>query len=175
MGAAAVTRTSLHLYAPFNGGGTARGVRVARSASGYCWTTSIGDSRSDAFRCFVGNYIHDPCFANTLVPSNFVLCPLAQPGSKLLRINLTKPLPSRPETSNPTRYPPWFIQLANGQWCGRTQGATGLIAGLPISYGCTHGVLLGNPHRSTSLWTIFFATSFQASQFRSVAIRTAWW
>jgi hypothetical protein len=102
---AARAPTSPHLYAPFNGGGIAHGVRIARRASGYCWTTSIGDSRSDAFRCFVGNFIHDPCFANTVVSSNFVLCPIAQPGSNLLRINLTKATALPPGDQQPHAIP----------------------------------------------------------------------
>jgi len=166
--------TTLHVYAPFAGGSIAPGIRVARTVSGYCWTSSIGDWRSDAFRCFVGNLIHDPCFANTVNRPSFVLCPLYRPGQKVLRINLTKPLPSRPVAGDPTRHAPWFIRLANGQWCGREEGATGLVAGLPISYGCTHGVLLGNPHRGHS-WTMFFARNFTARQYKRVPITAVWW
>ncbi len=66
--------TTIHLYAPFNGGGIASGVRVAKSASGYCWENSLADNRADAFRCFVGNSIYDPCFADQTSFARYVLC-----------------------------------------------------------------------------------------------------
>ena len=172
----ATSRTSLHLYAPFDGGSVAPGIRVARSVRGYCWTSSIGDERSDAYRCFVGNVIHDPCFANSLGSSSFVLCPLYYPGSKVLRIDLTKPLPQNQAVGDPTRSLPWVVQLANGRWCGRVQGASGLVAGLPLTYGCSpKGVLIGFPHRTNPLWTIFFANGFQSTQYVADPIKAAWW
>src|SRR3954471_7285830 len=78
------TATTIQLYAPFNGGGIASGVQIARSASGYCWTNSGADARSDAYRCFVGNFIHDPCFADQTSSAKYVLCPLYVPVSKVL-------------------------------------------------------------------------------------------
>jgi hypothetical protein len=169
--------TSIHLYAPFNGSGIARGVRIARTASGYCWTTSDTDARADAWRCFVGNYIHDPCFSNTVNAAKYVLCPLSTPGSRVLRINLTKPLPKRSAaTGDPTRFAPWAVQTTSGRWCTILSGATGLIGGLRINYGCTGGgILLGNPRRTTSTWTIFYAPNFNSTQFVSISLAAAWW
>jgi hypothetical protein len=169
-------RTSIHLYAPFNGGSIARGIRVARTRAGYCWTTSSADARSDAYRCFVGNFIHDPCFANENGTARFVLCPLYTPTSKVLRINLTKPLPSSSGGGDPTRYPPWAVRTATGTWCEMLTGATGAIAGMRINYGCAGGgILIGNPHRSSPSWTIFYAAGYTASQFRSVQLASVWW
>jgi hypothetical protein len=107
--------TTIHLYAPFNGGGIAAGVRIARSASGYCWTSSLADARGDAYRCFVGNFIHDPCFADQTGFAHYVLCPLYSPGAKVLRINLTKKLPSNPVGGDPTRDRPWAIRTSSGK------------------------------------------------------------
>jgi hypothetical protein len=168
--------TSIHLYAPFNGSGSARGVRIARIASGYCWTTSDTDVRADAWRCFVGNYIHDPCFSNTGHAVKYVLCPLFRPGSRVLRINLTKRLPKRSAaTGDPTRFAPWAVQTTGGRWCTILSGATGLIRGLRINYGCTGGgILLGDPKRTTSTWTIFYASSFDSKQFVSTSLTAAW-
>jgi hypothetical protein len=168
--------TSIHLYAPFNGGVIANGIKVEKNARGYCWTSSIADARQNAFRCFVGNYIHDPCFANQTGSSTFVLCPLYLPTSKVLRINLTKHLPTNPARPDPTRYPPWAVQLEDGRWCELFTGATGDVAGMRIAYGCTGGgVLLGSPRRSTATWSIFYAQSATSRQFRTVGIRAAWW
>jgi hypothetical protein len=171
------TATTVHLYAPFNGGGIASGVQVARSASGYCWTSSGADARDDAFRCFVGSFIHDPCFANQTSPAKYVLCPLYLPVSKVLRLNLTKKLPPNPATGDPTRHAPWAVRTASGKWCTSFTGATGQIAGMSIHYGCVGGgVLLGDPHRSASApWTIFYASSFKANQYRPVRLASVWW
>jgi hypothetical protein len=40
-----------------------------RSRSGYCYTGSLTIARSDAWRCFVGNYLYDPCFSANLARS----------------------------------------------------------------------------------------------------------
>lgn len=169
--------TTIHLYAPFNGGGIASGVKIARSASGYCWTTSSADPRGDAYRCFVRNYIHDPCFADQTSLANYVLCPLDFPGSKVLRINLTKKLPSNPGTGDPTRYAPWAVRTSSGKWCVVLSGATGQIAGMRINYGCIGGgILIGNPRRSASApWTIFYAPSFNSNQYSPIKLASAWW
>jgi len=174
--AASLTVTTVHLYTPYNGVGLAKGVRISKTVRGYCWTSSLSDARSDAFRCFVGNYIHDPCFANTPLSATAVVCPTAWPGTPVVRIRLTKPLPPNPATGDPTRRPPWAIQLANGRWCLFLDGATSVVAGMRINYGCVGGkVLLGIPRRSSPMWTIFFAGGFNATQYQAVRIRSAWW
>ena len=68
------------------------GAHVVQSGRGYCWTSSIADARSDAWRCFLGkNEIVDPCFSGG---ESAVLCPDGTPDSHdALRIRLTKPLP----------------------------------------------------------------------------------
>lgn len=169
--------TTIHLYAPFNGGGIASGVRIAKTASGYCWTTSGVDARGDAFRCFVGNFIHDPCFADQTGFAHYVLCPLYTPGSKVLRINLTKQLPPNPANSDPTRYAPWAVRTTSGKWCTILSGATGQVAGMRINYGCTGGgTLIGNPRRSASSpWTIFYAPGLKANQYRRITLASVWW
>jgi hypothetical protein len=167
----------MHLYAPFNGAGIAAGVKITGSGRGYCWENSLADARADAFRCFIGNGIYDPCFANTINPSNFVLCPNGRPGAGVTRLILTKQLPRAHPNANPTRRDPWVIRTSTGKWCGIFTGATGGVAGLQISYGCTGGgILLGTPKRSTtSAWTIYYATSFKANQFRPITLTAAWW
>jgi hypothetical protein len=171
-----IAATSAHLYSPLEGGRLATGVRVAKSARGYCWTASDADPRPDAWRCFVGNYIYDPCFSDTVAYSNFVVCPLHRPGSAVLRINLTKRLPSNTYSGDPTRHTPWAVRTVSGKWCTILTGATGLIAGMRVNYGCAGGgFLLGSPRRSTPTWTIFYAPNGRASQFRRIPLAAAWW
>lgn len=90
-----------------------RGEEVSRS----CWTGSLADARNDAFRCMVGNAIYDPCFTNQTIKNSHVLCPLYTPASHVLKVNLTKALPTPNHTGDPTRYVPWAIKLTNGRWC----------------------------------------------------------
>jgi hypothetical protein len=177
MGSTSRPKTSVHLYAPFSGGGLANGIRVQRSARGYCWTSSGADARPDAWRCFVGNYIYDPCFSDGVSGANYVVCPLYTPLSKVLRINLTRKLPrSTGAKANPTRFPPWTVQTASGKWCTILTGATGEIAGMRINYGCTGGgYLLGVPSRSSPRWKIFFAKRYKSSQLTSIYLAAAWW
>src|SRR4051812_41136067 len=71
---AAPPPTTSHLFTPYNLGEIATGVNVSKSGNGYCWEGSIADTRSDAWRCFLGNLILDPCFSNETATSDFVIC-----------------------------------------------------------------------------------------------------
>ena len=174
--AGGVETTSRHLYRPFGPNGLAPGIRIAETVYGYCWTASISDQRPDAYRCFVGNYIPDPCFANTGGSEGFVICPTFFPGSRVIKIDLTRKLPRGNRGSNPTRHPPWVIRLSGGRWCAGLSGATGDVAGLRVSYGCKGGgVLLGEPRRHSPTWTIAYAASFTSTSYRTVNISQAWW
>jgi hypothetical protein len=170
--------TTSHLFAPFNGGGLAAGVTVGKSAKGYCWTGSAADTRRDAWRCFLGNLILDPCFSNETGTSEFVAC-ADSPWSRVTRLVLTKSLPrgqANPEANDPTSGAPWALELADGKRCERFTGATGAIGGLGISYGCTGGgVLAGEPHRQTTAWTIFYGSGFKAKALDERPIVEAWW
>jgi hypothetical protein len=168
--------TTIHRYTPYSDGRIAIGVHVARSASGYCWTAAGADARGDAYRCFNGNFIHDPCFAESH-RATYVLCPLYFPGSNVLRINLTKKLPANPGARNPMRYAPWAVRTVSGKWCSLFTGAGDRIAGLWVRYGCSGGgLLLGTPHRrSSSPWTIFYVSGYKSTQYRPVDLVSAWW
>ncbi|MGC9974987.1 MAG: hypothetical protein ABSC36_06335 [Gaiellaceae bacterium] len=169
-------RTSIHLYTPFDSVSVAAGIRIMRTVSGYCWSSSFADVRNDAFRCFVGNEIYDPCFAAQYGSAHYVLCPLYTPDAKVLRIDLARKLPPNSASGDPTRYPPWAVQTISGKWCTIITGASGYIAGMRVEYGCIGGgILLGNPRRATKTWTIFYASSYKASQYQLVMLRSAWW
>jgi hypothetical protein len=169
--------TSVNLYTPFAGGSIAARIQVVRTISGFCWTSSLADGRSDAFRCMVKNTIYDPCFAWPSGSGRFVLCPAWPPDSpRVIRIDLTRKLPAPNPAGNPTRYPPWAVQTDTGEWCAMITGASGEIAGMRIEYGCSGGgILLGDPHRKSEPWTIFYAPSYKARHFQQIALRSAWW
>lgn len=122
---------------------------VARTGRGYCWTTSLVNGR--LYRCFRGNYIHDPCWKESGRRS--VVCLAAPWGTRVVRIRLTKRLPAR-DSYGPAI---WGLRLGDGigVGCRLSQGASGAVGGKGISYFCRRGwVLLEEPDRSTPQWTI---------------------
>jgi len=168
--------TAMHIYEPFKGRGLAAGVRIGRTASGDCWTSSISSQRADAFRCTVGNSIYDPCFADNQRSSGYVLCLVSTPTSKVLRINLTKPLPPNPGEAHPTRYDPWAVQTSSGKWCTFIDGASSIVATMRINYACAGGgFLIGSLRRNSPTWTIFYSATFKATVYRPVGLVSAWW
>ena len=53
--------THVQIYRPFADGSFAPGLTLAKAVKGNCFSGSGADSRSDAWRCFIGNEINDPC------------------------------------------------------------------------------------------------------------------
>jgi hypothetical protein len=153
-------------------------VRVGKTGDGYCWEGSIADTRPDAWRCFLGNFILDPCFSNDTGTSKFVIC-ADSPWSPVTKLSLTKKLPrslANPAKSDPTTGRPWAIELIDSTRCVALTGATGAIAGLGIDYGCAEGsVLAGEPRRTNAMWTIFYGASFKAGTLNERQIAQVWW
>lgn len=87
----------------------AKSMHVTSRQTGYCWTSSIASQRADAYRCMVGNAIHDPCFT---LSQKSVACPTSADGTSGVAISLTKPLPQ-----DTMRNTVWRMQLVNGTRC----------------------------------------------------------
>lgn len=148
-----------------------------QSKSGHCYTGSLTINRNDAWRCFVGNYLLDPCFSSTQA-RGVVICPNLQVTGGV-EIRLTKPLPrTQADGGSPSlRDQPWNIQLTNGRHFAFASGASSLVHGVRLNYfcgaGCNYG-LWGYPRRRSEPWTIlvgaFNATALHDRQ----AIRHAW-
>jgi hypothetical protein len=175
----AASPTRIVIYTPFTiNGALAHGVKMTAQASGYCWEGSAVDQRTDAWRCFRGNYILDPCFSASDT-AKWVACPTgAILGPHVLRLNLTKPLPLelRNTTRDPIRYNPAAVRLTTGATCELVSGATGMVAGMRYNYECSTGRwLVGDPHRGRATWTIFSAPTLTSSQLNTAAIATAYW
>lgn len=122
---------------------------VTRTGGGHCWTSSMVNGR--LYRCFRGNFIHDPCWK--LAGHRAVACLGAPWETSVTRIRLTTKLPAR-DTYGPAL---WGLRVSDGidVDCLISQGAGGEFDGKHISYYCERGwVLLGQPHRSTPLWTM---------------------
>jgi hypothetical protein len=173
--AGSVRATTVHHFVAFEGGRLAAGLQATRSASGYCWEGSIADGRSDAWRCFLGNSILDPCFSRGLSSKPYVVCPAAPWSARVTLLRLTKPLPlsSRNKGGRVAAWP-WGIVTSNRQRCLMVTGASSRIAGQWISYYCkSGGSLLGKPNRHAPTWTIFFAAK-GSNHLTRIAITDAW-
>jgi hypothetical protein len=167
------TRTTATVYRAFSYHGLI--VPDVRVESGYCWTTSNVTPRGDAWRCFVGNFIYDPCFSSALA-FGVVVCPTPWNDGGT-EIRLAKPLPRRQ-----TRYVtpslkllPWAIQTETGADCVLSSGAANVVRGKRLNYTCGTNVgLWGVPNRASQPWTILSASVNATVLSHRVAILHAW-
>jgi hypothetical protein len=123
----AVEATAVIFYMPPLPSGTAQ--------VGSCWTGSIAAPRPGAWRCMVGNAIHDPCFEAP--PNRGELVCGAQPalGKGGFVLKLAKPLPAQvpPPPATPE---PWVMQLADGSVCEALTGTLPPVGGAPARWSC---------------------------------------
>ena len=117
-------------------GAPAGGFRVASTAaSATCEPGS--EAIGLAYRCFAGNSIYDPCWAERAATPT-VLClpyPWAHGAVKLL---VREPLGAIPSQGRgPGLSEPWGLELASGQRCVLAQGAHSMFAGRVIDYYCS--------------------------------------
>jgi hypothetical protein len=125
---------------------------VSARGRGYCWESSLASTEPDAYRCFQGNQIHDPCFAPS-AHATAVVCFL-DPWHSVTVLRLTRRLP---KAGPPVKGPPlpWAIVTTAGRRCVFMTGATALVGGQRVNYGCTDGTyLIGYPDTRQALWTI---------------------
>jgi hypothetical protein len=111
-------------------------VKVADVASGSCWTTSVAAPAPDAYRCFAGNNILDPCFARPASSTPPEVACLATPWSAAEVLTLTEPLPE-PDPQLSRRA--WAFQLDNGARCVASTGTVPQVQGIDLGYHCTDG------------------------------------
>jgi hypothetical protein len=151
------------------------GYSVTKKLSGSCWTGSLSSARPDAWRCMVGNEIHDPCYAPA-ANASVVYCPDYRQSKHLIAILLTKPLPvelGNHGTPNLSGTPTYLI-LAAGVECNFITGATGVVGGMRINYGCSDGrMLLGEVNRSWARWRIYAMPRGASSDVTLVDVETA--
>jgi hypothetical protein len=145
-------------------------------ASGYCFTSSDVTWRDDAWRCFVGNALYDPCFSSPLA-FGVVVCPIPW-SDTATEIRLTKALPSSGSHTPPSlALQPWAIETAAGAHCLLSSGASNVVHGKRLNYFCGKNVkygLWGFPSRKTQPWTILQAP-FNAKVLKHrLAIVRAW-
>ncbi len=170
--------TVIEVFAPWTtGGGLAPGIQVAANLNdGSCSAGSLADgANQNAWRCSSGNGVYDPCFAPPDATNVTQVACAPSPWSSVDMLTLVQPLPSSStgiSGSTGSTPVPWFMQLANGDTCGRTT-ETASTAGSPnLSYGCQSGVA-STLNTSTEPWTIKYLPS-NSDVSSDVAVSTAW-
>jgi len=175
--AAAAPATVQVSYSPFAPDGTlVAGLRASPAFGGTCDSGSFVVATESAFRCFVGDTIRDPCFADVVASTAeraVVVCVGAPWATDVVRLRLTSP-PVGVGRVAPGG-PPWALRLSSGRRCLFNQGASPTIAGRRQNYTCTaRHWLFGTPDRTTATWRIRQADAPGGAHLRKVAIATAW-
>lgn len=173
--ARATPGTKVVVYRPYSiSGGLADGVKATKTVAGSCWISSEAAKRSDAWRCSAGNSILDPCYSGGR--PNTLACPVNRDGSRVLVLHLTTSLPANTNPAlNTSRALPERVRLTTGVVCSFAEGATATLGGLRLNYACTNGAwLVGDPSRSTAIWTILYLRSLNSSSATRVGVETAW-
>jgi hypothetical protein len=169
------TPTQATVFQPFRSNGTP--TIPTRPKSGYCYTGSLAVNRNDAWRCFVKNFIFDPCFSSPAA-HGVVVCPNADVNGGA-EIHLTKRLPqSMADPGTPSiRNQPWDIEMTNGKHFVFSSGASNEVKGQRLNYfcatRCNYG-LWGYPRRRSQPWTIAVAPYTAKSLHERRAIRHVW-
>ncbi len=121
-----------------------------KAVKGSCWTSSIASTRSDAFRCMIGNSIMDPCFK---LSAKTVACPQNVAANTGTIINLTKPLPAaNPKSASKS----WRFQVAGGSGITCSSGTGTVVGNYP--YYCTGNLVCTVPAATTKWPTTFMTT-----------------
>lgn len=127
---------------------------------------SLSSQRPDAYRCFVGDLVHDPCFAST----QGAVCPEFPWARRAILLQVE----ADPAIGEPLAQGlPWGIELADGQRCTFLGGATDLLDDLRANYGCDDGTVYGEPSGDLA-WTVEYRPD-GADRLTTVAVTTAWY
>jgi eukaryotic-like serine/threonine-protein kinase len=150
-------------------------VRRLTPQPGECFAGSNKILRSDAWRCTIGNVLHDPCFSDPLGGSAVVACKKS-PFSDDVTVIKAPSLPV--DSANPsegTNSLPWAVKLADGKECIFLSGAGVVVADLRDNYSCNGQLeLYGDPERRTGQrWRIFSAPA-GSTELKHTEIAIAW-
>lgn len=172
----ALAATGVTIYQPFTPHGSIKS--RTRSRAGDCPSGSEATPRGDAWRCFSGNLVLDPCFSSTR-DRGIVVCPEAPWLKGGVEIRLTKPL-RRANGNHSAPSPslePWALELYDGLRCLFAGGATNVVEGQRFNYFCgagSHEGLWGYPDRSSTPWGILIGTPQATSLSQRATVRHAW-
>jgi hypothetical protein len=190
-GAAAEQTQRVNVSPVTSAGAAVRGYRVTSHAAGASCEPG-SEAIGQAYRCFAGNGVYDPCWAEKAATPT-VLC-VADPWlHTAAELKVSSPLSAIPsESGASTGQPstgqpgtgqswagePWGVQLTSGQRCLLAQGAHNSFHGQVIDYYCTSSLsLLRGLDHAPATWTArsVLAKSGQLASGPAEKIAIAWY
>ncbi len=173
-GAFASQKTSARIYQAFKSDGSPA-IGVTKTVKGHCFTGSIADDRSDAWRCLSGNILYDPCFSSSKA-KGIVLCPAAAWKSSGIEIKLTQSLSGGNTKKPSTKGTAWAIETTSGLKCAFVTSMQPGFGHHFGSYACGKSAeyLWDKPNRKTEPWTIYEAPATAKSLTNRAKIKIAW-
>ena len=105
-------------------------------AAGSCSGGANTFEDANAWRCFKGDEIYDPCFSVKDNPGAVVCDADPASGKAGFLVKLKDPLPKRDAIDEAMAKRPWIMKLADGEVCRPMDGAVGTIAGLEAGWDC---------------------------------------
>jgi hypothetical protein len=167
-------RTRVAIYHAFTASG-APTFHVRSTVHGTCNGGSAAIDRDDAWRCFAGNFVYDPCFSSSRA-KGIVLCPASAFSSYGVEIKLSSKLTDPDRRKPSTSGDPWAVETTSGAKCEIDTGATTVLDGRRANYFCAKGkdVLWGSPTRTTEPWTIYAAPATATKLTRKIKLSVAW-
>jgi len=170
--------TALRVYAAFGPGALRPGVEVTGRVAGECFAASLADqSRDDAWRCTSSNRILDPCFEGFQGTQAVMACPESPWTSRVTLLTPTKePARDSANRANIGGGLPWALELTSGVRCVFLTGATALVAGMRINYGCVGSAqaVVGDVNRVLPEWRVFVDRG-QGVTVESEGVAVAWY
>ncbi len=175
--------TIVHIVRPFNGLGRIKNsLRVVSQASGTCASESYAATRSDAYRCFAGSTIVDPCFTDELRRAPQLVCMTSPTDMNVTLLTLQAALPAPSGASEPVlgMGQPWALTLTTGDTCNVVGGATLSVGNLRLNYVCSSGASVygdvdkGRVHWTVEVWRGPEATVPRQNQLQRVRVRAVY-
>jgi pimeloyl-ACP methyl ester carboxylesterase len=133
------------------------GETISNGGTAQCEAGS--DAAPQAYRCFSGNEVVDPCWLDNADPRQAtVLCPQQPWSTQAVRLSVSagglEPFSGPPQQIDPGF--PWGVRLSDGERCLTVQGTHDTFDGKTVNYACGRDydhVLLGSLNRSSPSWT----------------------
>jgi len=149
-------------------------LHVTSTSRGRCAGGASAIDRNDAWRCFAGSFVYDPCFSSSKA-TGIVLCPVGPWTSAAVEIKLSAPLTGANKGKPSTSGNPWAVETPSDK-CVLATGATSILDHRRANYFCqtSKNVLWGAPSRKSEPWTIYSAPPTATKLTRTVPIRVAW-
>jgi hypothetical protein len=171
---AATPRTRVAIFEAFTSSG-APAIHVTSTVHGTCNGGSSAIDRNDAWRCFAGSFVYDPCFSSTAAPG-IVLCPAGPWSGSGVEIKLTAKLTGANRRAPSTAGDPWALETTSGLKCELATGATSILDHRRANYFCgkNKDVLWGSPSRTSEPWMIYAAPATATRLVRHDKIGAAW-